>query len=143
MGIFDFLKKKAEIPEEYKNIDLFLQDVKKKKKVPFKASPEVLKALIEIANTPNWYEQLDKETIKSLEQMFNKWESYTQPKKQTELQKTGKSHGFTKYWSGTEEELQEAIRKGLIDEYTKITIIKYTGTVLELKEDGSIQEYME
>lgn len=146
MGIFDFLKKKRtkEIPEEYKNIDLFLQDIKRKGKTPFKLEPEILKALIEIANTPNWYEKLDKEAIKNLELMFNKWQAYSKPKEQNKtVQKVGKANGFKKYWSGTQEEYEEALKNGLIDENTEVSIYYYTGSKLQMQEDGSVQEYME
>lgn len=144
MGIFNFRNKKREVPKEYKNIDLFLQDIKRKGKTPFKLEPEILKALKEIAKAPNWYEELDKEAIKNLEIMFNKWQAYNQPKQQDNtVLKVGKANGFKKYWSGTEEEYEEALKSGLIDENTEVSIYYYTGTRLEMQEDGSVQEYME
>lgn len=152
MNIFDFFKKNEEIieiPKHLQNISVLLEYVKKYKKLPIKISKEVLNSLIIIANTPNWYNQLDEETLKNLNTIYDKWQIHLNTQHNEKVLKVGKAEGFdrSKIWEGTFEEYKKACENNEIDENTKVYIYEddenYHGSYIELDENGEIQEYME
>ena len=100
-------------------------------------------SLKEISKTDNWEEKIDNETIENLYKIYERWQRHINNKPQKAIKVSG-AGGFHKYeyWEGTMEEYKEALAKNLIDEFTDINIIEYTGEILAMDEEGQIEEYM-
>ena len=120
-----------------------LAAVKKNKSLSLSLNKSVLKALIEIANTPNWESQINEETIVNLYDIYKRW--INAKSSETDAITTKESGGFnyTKYWEGTWEEYLQARNAGDIDDQTKVVILTKTGSVLTMDENGEIEEFME
>lgn len=130
-------------------VNLLLEEVKAKKKLPIRLSKQVLESLIIIAKTKNWQKELDKETLGDLEKIYNKWQiSLKRPSNKNKVASVSKAYGFDEphYWEGTIKEYDIAKEKGLIKENTIISIIMdekdYHGSYYSINEDGSTEEYM-
>ena len=154
MSFLDWIFKKKETPIEeipihLQNIKALLDYVKQYKKLPIRIPKDVLNSLIVITNTSEWYNQLDQETTKNLNKIYDKWQAHIKTKTNTQAIKVGKAEGFErpKYWEGTWEEYERACQNNEIDNNTKVEIIEdennYKGSWVSIDENGEIEEYME
>lgn len=152
MWLLNLFKKKEtniiKIPKNLQNIESLLNYVKVHKKLPIKISKDILNSLIIIANTPEWYKQLDQETINNLNKIYDKWQTHINTKQDKAALKVGKAEGFErpKIWEGTWEEYKQACENNEIDENTKVYVYEddkdYHGTYIEIDENGEMEEYM-
>lgn len=160
MELFGFFKKKKEAPQKIVTtyddsrimpiMEMF-NEILGKGSLPIQISYEVLDSLKKIASVPEWYKQVDEETLSNLYTIYKKWQSYklnkkNQPKEK-EIKKTSTIHK-AKEWRGTWEEYKEAISKNEIDEFTHVTIETVRNpdqpvVWLEMDENGEVEEYME
>lgn len=146
----EFKIKKAEIKPQIftdmrlQKIQLLLEEIKRNGRIPVKIPKAAEKSLMIIAQTKNWEKQIDEETIKTLNKIYNSWQMHIESEKKIckidKGVKTSGGGGFdSKYWEGTEEEYYEALQKGIIDENTTCRIFKIAGSY-EMNENGSWEE---
>lgn len=123
-----------------------INEIKLKGKLPCELSPTVLHSLTIIAKTPEWEKQLDDESIKNLNRIYDKWQRNVKASRVNTVQHVGAAGNMEepKYWEGTEEEYFNALEEGIIDEDTIITIIAddkdYKGSWITRNADGSAEE---
>lgn len=117
--------------------------IRKNKTLPLNLSREIIKALIEIANTPDWENKIDDETISNLHEIYCRWVNVKDEYAEAAKVSIGGGFNYTKYWEGTWEEFKQAKINGEIDEQTRAVILTETGATLAMDEDGQIEEYFE
>lgn len=100
-----------------------INEIKLKGKLPCELSPAVLHSLTIIAKTPEWEKQLDDESIKNLNRIYDKWQRHVKASRVNTVQHVGAAGNMEepKYWEGTEEEYFNALEEGIIDEKNSIT----------------------
>lgn len=129
-------------------INQMLSEINKNGQLSINLSGAVLMSLKEISKTPDWDKKLDNETIENLYQIYQRWQRHNKGNN-TKAVKISSAGGFhkKKYWEGTLEEYKEALRLGLIDEYTDVEIFEddknYRGAWLSIDNDGQVEEYMD
>ena len=137
------LPKKTINDPRIRDIKRMLNEVKVKRGLTISINKSVMNALIEIANTPNWEEQIDNETIKNLHNIYIKW--HNSQNQSNKVIGVAQAEGFNnkKYWKGTIEDYNKAVANNEIDENTEVNIIEYTGSIIAMDSDGQIEEYMD
>lgn len=118
-----------------------INEIKLKGKLPCELSPAVLHSLTIIAKTPEWEKQLDDESIKNLNRIYDKWQRHVKASRVNTVQHVGAAGNMDepKYWEGTEEEYFNALEEGIIDEDTKVEIITPAGYTVRYT-DGTVEE---
>lgn len=148
--MFKFFRKKVkfEPDTDFYKINLLLEELNSKGKLPIRLKEEVLTGLLEIAKNKDWYKVLDAETIEHLLFIYNKWQRALANISKNKIVLVSGGGGFEQkeYWEGTLEEYHIAKSKGIITENTEVRIIpdekNYHGSYYTINEDGSIEEYM-
>lgn len=138
-------KPKFEPNTQLYKINLLLEEIKLKGKLPFKVSADILESLVMLSKTKNWHKQLDKDSLDEIEKIYNRWQNNLNRVNNNKIVTVSSSGGFEpkEYWEGTIEEYHIARSKGLIKEGVEVRIITYTNTKYVMNEDGSIEEYMD
>lgn len=146
------IKPKNIVKSKYPNIEMLLNEIRNTGTLPIEIKPIVMRSLVTIANTPDWETKLDKESIKNLNKIYEKWQGHLKSTK-SQTQKVGKSMNMEapKYWEGTLKEYEAALSAGVIDDNTVIEIIdeygdkdsSYHGSWLTHNDDGSVEEFMD
>ena len=155
---FPFLKKRKqeciELQQEFPAgsklycINILLEKIRNKEQLPIKISPILKRSLDTIAKSKDWDKKLDEETLNNLYSLYVRCKRHIDAKPTNTTVEIGASGGFEppEVWEGTEKEYEEALAAGQIKENMIINIIydenNYHGSYLTLKEDGSIEEYM-
>lgn len=136
------IKPKVFTDPRLQKIQIMLEEIKRCGTIPVKIPKAAEKSLMLIAQTKDWDKQIDEETIKTLNKIYNSWQLHIESEKKTKLsksQKVGEGEGFNNYFEGTPEEYFDALRKGLINKNTHCTIYEKAGTY-EMNENGSWEE---
>ena len=136
------IKHKIFTDNRLQKIQIMLEEIKRCGTIPIKIPKTAEKSLMLIAQTKDWDKQIDEETIKTLNKIYNSWQLHIKSEKKTKLsrsQKVGEGEGFNNYFEGTPEEYFDALRKGLINKNTHCTIYEKAGTY-EMNENGSWEE---
>lgn len=155
----EFKVKKAEIKHKVftdtrlQKIQIMLEEIKRCGTIPIKIPKAAEKSLMLIAQTKDWDKQIDEETIKTLNKIYNSWQLHIESEKHCELgrgTKTGEMQGFKrKEYEITQAEYEQALKEGKIEPQSIVTIIPendndYKGSWLEMNlNTGEMEEYME
>lgn len=126
---------------------ILLDIIRKNGKLPIRLNPQVIKGLKVIANSNNWENEIDSETLNNIIKIYNKWQAAIKAANDKKVIKGLKGFGFEKpdIWEGTFEEYQKAIDNGIINESTKVYIIDNSAPKqwITYNDDGSVEEWME
>lgn len=144
--MFNFFRKKVEYEpdSDFYKINLLFEELKQKGSLPIRLSDEVVKSLLEIANTKDWHKSLDNQTINQIIHIYERWQRNINNTSSDKIVSTSAGGGFEQreYWEGTLEEYHIAKSKGIIKDNTDVRIVTYSNTHYIINEDGSIEEYM-
>ena len=126
---------------------ILLDTIRKNGKLPIRLNPQVIKGLKVIANSNNWENEIDSETLNNIIKIYNTWQAAIKSANDKKVIKGLKGFGFEKpdIWEGTFEEYQKAIDNGIINENTKAYIIDNSAPKqwITYNDDGSVEEWME
>ena len=124
-------------------IQIMLEEIKRCGTIPVKLPKAAEKSLMVIAQTKDWENKIDEQTLNTLNRIYNTWQMHVESEKKCKMSKGAQvtvGGGFEKkYWEGTEEEYEEALKNGEIDENTTCRIYKL-GDSYTLNENGSWEE---
>lgn len=125
--------------------EILLNKIKKREHLPIRIPNNVLEGLKIIAKTSDWKNKIDDETLNNIERLYDKWQRNINSNVKQEVVKTSNSYGFDEpeEWTGTMDEYIKAKENGQIKPGTNVHIVEYTGTVLEMDNDGQIEEFMQ
>lgn len=148
------IKHKVFMDCRLQKIQTMLEEIKRCGTIPVKIPKAAEKSLMLIAQTKDWDKQIDEETIRTLNKIYNAWQMHIESEKKTKMgrgAKTGDMQGYKKpKWEGTYKEYLQAVPDGKITPDTEITITDedeniedYHGSWITMNDDGSIEEYME
>ena len=108
---------------EIDNIKEMLSEIQTTGTLNLPLNSTIINCLKEIANTPDWENQIDKETFTNLSKISKKWKIYNIKTQHNVAKVSGTHFKEVKHWEGTFEEYKKAIENNEIDENTEVSII--------------------